>query len=151
MKDFLGKEFDVGDYVVYPAGSGRSITMVKAQVIRFTDKSVIVQPLDSARWKQHHGTTRFRDTRTGKTFLPYSEAKSTLEHMARPYGYHHKQTGEWVSYEEVRSLPYQEQQQYEWAPVVWKDYVEQIHLGPQPVRLTVTSNIIRIDVPEASA
>jgi hypothetical protein len=150
VKDFLGRQFNVGDYVVYPAGSGRSITMVKAQVVRFTDTSVVVQPLDSARWQQHTSTTKFRDTRTGKTFRPYS-ATSAREHMARPYGYLHKQTGEWVSYEDVQVLPYQQQKQYEWAPVVWKDYVEEIHVGPQPVRLTVTSNIIRIDAPEASA
>lgn len=143
MKDFLDNEFDVGDTVVYPAGSGRSITMVKARVVKFTDKSVVVQPLNSARWQQHHSTTMYRDTRTGKTFSKYAD--SAQAHMVRGFGYTRTETGEWFSLAHVRALPWTEHRNYSYAPVIWKDYVEEFEVGPKPVRLTVTKNIIKVD------
>lgn len=143
MIDFLGNEFGVGDYIVYPAGSGRSITMVKAQVVRFTESSVVVQPLDSARWQQHHETTQYRDTRTGKTFNAHADSASA--HMQRAFGYTHKQTGEYITYEHGRELSWLELREYEYASPIWKDYVEKVKVGPKPVRLTITNNIVKVD------
>lgn len=143
MIDFLGNEFDVGDYIVYPAGSGRSITMVKAQVVRFTESSVVVQPLDSARWQQHHETTQYRDTRTGKNFDPYAAA--AMAHMQRDAGYVHRETGDYITRAQFDVMPWPDRQAYTYATTIWKDYVEKVKVGPKPVRLTITKNIIRVD------
>lgn len=47
MKDWLGNQYDVGDKVIYAAGSGRSITMVVGEVTRIWG---IYRDHDSYEW-----------------------------------------------------------------------------------------------------
>ncbi len=143
MKDFLDNEISEGDIVVYPAGSGRSITMIKAEVKSIKDNGVVVQPLHSSRWSHHSNKTIYRDSRTGRSFQPYSEG--ARQHMQRPYGYINNDTGEWVEYD-LHHLPRQERVgQYSWAPVIWRDYVEKVVEAPKPVHLKITENIVLIE------
>ncbi len=158
MKDFLGNEFTVGDIIVYPKTSGRSVALVKATVLKFNESgSVSVQPeLESWQGGRPRGvTTHYVDTRTGKRFPPYSTRSE--QHKQRPSGYEHKVTGEWLSTAEWgeaedqarRSgrLSWQEiherRQQWTWTPVIWKPYVAEESVI-QPVTLTRTDNIVRV-------
>jgi hypothetical protein len=143
VKDFLGRDCTEGDIIVYPAGSGRSITMIKARLLKIKDNGVTVQPIVGARWQQHHGRTEYRDSRTGKSFNQYS--KGAEKHMVQGYGAEHKETGDWLSYEDWKELPYPvRDRDWKWAPVIWKEYVVTEKVGPKPVHLTVTANIVRV-------
>lgn len=137
--DWLGQEVAVGDTIVYAAMSGRSVTMVLAKVVSFNESgSITVQPLQSSRWKQHYGRTRYIDTRTGKGIDPFA----TDKHTAEPSYCRHKQTGERLSAEDINNgrLGYLD---YEYVPAVWKDYVEQVKEPTSKVTLTVTANVTK--------
>lgn len=150
MLDFLGKEFDVGDLIVYPMMSGRSVALVKGRVLKFNDSgSVGVQP-ETESWRggrERSGTTRYIDSRSGKGFSPYSEPGK--KHMERDYGYIRVSTGEWISYDDYEAQ--RDSRSYfgsdpdiKWAPVIWKDYVK-IESKVKPVTITRTDNIILIE------
>jgi hypothetical protein len=91
VKDFLGREYEVGDTVVYGAMSGRSVNMVYGEVTDFyyvkrndnyrwertdllegegIELRVKIQPLNAARWEQHSKKEYWVDTRTGKRIDP---------------------------------------------------------------------------------
>lgn len=154
LRDFLGRDYGVGDTVVYAAGSGRSITMVFGEVVKIHDSGAIsVQPLDSARWVQHHGSTHYIDTRTGKRIDPWA---GEGRHLKTPPMYRNKTTGETITSEEHherRSKPgfYQrEWSDWEYQPAVFADYVQEVKEGPKPVTLQITENVVRVERPEAT-
>ncbi len=151
MKDFLGNDFEVGDTIVYPKMSGRSVALCQGVVLKFNESgSVTVQPMVES-WdggRERSGTTRYIDTRTGKGFSPYAD--SAKKHMERPWGYKHKVTDKWISYEEYHAMNddrrvYQTeaQREYTWASVIWKDYVKK-ETTVKPVTITRTDNIILV-------
>lgn len=51
MKDFLGRELQVGDKVVVLAHNETSSTLYKAQVIKIAEKKVQVKALQKSSWK----------------------------------------------------------------------------------------------------
>lgn len=106
MKDWLGNELAVGDNIIYAAMSGRSVTMVIAEIVSFNESgSVTVEPIRSSRWKQHYGRTRWIDTRTGKGINPDLVKKDgSKPHVAVDSHYEDKD-GNWFE-------PYEEKIQY---------------------------------------
>jgi hypothetical protein len=172
VKDFLGNEYGVGDKVLYAAMSGRSVTMVLAEVVRIfeapkygqayekvdelgpDDKEihVSVQPLSSSRWKQHYGRTRYIDSRTGKGIDPFS---GKGKHMTGDY-YEHRETGKRVYRSDADQHPeFPRFYGYEWGTPEkqvpgyrfvkqeFKNYVNRIEDGPKPVTLYITDNIVK--------
>lgn len=164
MKDFLGNEFGPGDLVVYPKSSGRSVALVKGTVLKFNPSgSVQIQP-ETESWgggRERSGTTRYVDTRTGKTFDPYHD--KNVVHMERDRGYLHKETGEFVSNDEMdrerqriigsfdhrysrvaQEAVYEYTRQYTYVLPVWKDYVK-TETTVKSVTITRTDNIVLIE------
>lgn len=169
MKDWLNQEYDVGDQVIYAAMSGRSVTMVLAEVVEIYQAKanswddeddpkvtkVKVQPIGSSRWKQHYGRTRYIDERTGKGIDPFS---GKGKHMVGNY-YENLTTGERYDYEDwnkgIKHPTFPDIISYwEWGapgktPEGWcfvkqefKPYVKKIEDGPGPVTLSITENIV---------
>lgn len=159
MKDFLGKEFGPGDLIVYPKMSGRSVCLVKGRVVKFNPSgSVTIQP-ETESWqggRERSGTTRYIDTRTGKGFNPYYDGAA--QHQIRGYGYIHTPTDTFVEYEDYNNLRTEAyrtpgkwqtmQRDYQWAPVIWKDYVK-VENTVKPVTITRTDNILLIEKGDA--
>ena len=159
MQDFLGNEFGPGDLIVYPKMSGRSVCLVKGRVVKFNPSgSVTIQP-ETESWhggRDRSGTTRYIDTRTGKSFNPYYD--SANEHQVRGSGYIHKPSGtfvECVDYSNLRSEAYRTpgkwqeiRNDYEYSQVIWKDYVK-IETTVKPVTITRTDNIVLIEKGDA--
>lgn len=150
MKDWLGKEYTVGDTVIYAAGSGRSITMVVARVLKFTEKEhpykdgttthVQVLPIRSSRWKQHGGHTKYIDTRTGKGIDPWA---GKAKHMLVPGHEIDTRTGQKIPED---NKPYNGGVPYEYRKyvyTVWQPWVKTVKEGVKPVTLTVTENITK--------
>lgn len=85
--DINDQEIEVGDTVVYPQMSGRSVQMVKAKVVAINHggdgkggqivTSVQVQRLQGARWDatSMYTSTKYRDKRTGKNVDIYKTDK----------------------------------------------------------------------------
>lgn len=172
MKDFLGNEYGVGDRVVYAAQSGRSATMVHAKVLEFKDNgNVVVQPLESSRWTQHYGRTRYIDSRNGKgidpTFPKHHKVKEHwtrgddptvytadgVVHVAREEsGYTGGEYGPRYTYdysqrreEDRRWRAFNESwKSFTRHKPVWADYVQKAGDGPRPVTLYVTENIVKV-------
>lgn len=163
MEDFLGNTYKAGDQVLYAAMSDRSANMVLAKVVEIKENgNVVVEPVKSARWKQHHGRTRYTDTRTGKTFDPYGPKAE--QHLARKSHYYDKRTGEELDRSRLNSRIYSDVQPFGWQPNPhyvpgdfvgwkndeWKDYVK-VENVTSKVTLTVTENIVKWDGPRATA
>ena len=150
MEDWLGNKIDVGDKVIYAAGSGRSITMVIGEVVKFMDNgNVRIQPLKSSRWKQHYGTDYYVDTRTEKRFDPWASFDQGT-HIKERTHFVHKVTGEKVfaytlsELAEILGKRYDEvMHAYEYVPFQWNDYVEKRNDGSKPVTISVTENITK--------
>lgn len=146
ITDFLGQEIGVGDKVIYAAQSGRAVNMIFAEVVSFSDSgSVTVTPLKSSRWKQHHGTMKWIDKRTGKGIDPYC---ASGKHLKSKGGYVWADTGERLTDEELsryRAMNPWGGRDREIKPVasVFKDYVERVNGGPGPVTLKVAENIVK--------
>ena len=147
MKDWLGNEYNKGDKVLYAAMSGRSVTMVLAEVVSINPKkddkfTVTVRPLGSSRWKQHHGHDYYVDTRTGeKVTNLYSGANYTNPEYWSKFGGYYKDGKRYDS----NSLHHYEliERGYRYEPGELQPYIEQRNDGPKPVTLTVTENIVR--------
>jgi hypothetical protein len=144
MKDWLGQDIGVGDKVLYAAGSGRSITMVIAEIVKFNEKSVSVMPVASSRWKQHNGEDYYIDTRTGKQVRPYGKGWGDPQVWSRLGYYKVLSTGEEVSNARRTSLlnsghPYED---FKYHHSELQPYIEK-HNKMKPVTLTVTKNITK--------
>lgn len=148
MKDFLGNEYDVGDKVLYAAMSGRSVTMVLAEVVSINPKNegkftVTVRPLASSRWKQHHGRDYYVDTRTGEkvTHLYSSGNYESPDYWAKLGGYYDDKGNRWKAdgsyHHEIIARG------YHYESGVLQPYIEQRNDGPKPVTITVTENIVK--------
>lgn len=178
MKDFLGREFVVGDTVVYPAMSGRSCYLVQAVVKEFKENGSITLQPDITSWNgtQRSGETKWIDSRTGKGINPIARSG---KHIETPAHWKFKPTGESVPMSDVegdyyktirdhqesrgivirteplhgyrwtRSTPHHNsedlQENYEYVPSTYKDYVKKVEVGPRPVTLQRTNNIILIE------
>ena len=152
MEDFLGQTYEVGDIILYAAMSGRCVTMVQAKVLAIRENSVTVEPIDSARWKQHYGRTQYIDSRNGKPFDPHHD--KNVVHMEREQGYTHKETGEFLTRDEYYarrpnynphdSGPYYSfSRDWDYTSEIWKDYVT-INQTKAKVTLKVLQNIVLI-------
>lgn len=143
MQDWLGKELNVGDKVLYPAGSGRSITMIIGEIVEFKDNgSVRIQPLNSSRWKQHYGTDYYVDTRTGKRIDPWKTYEQGTHFKSKGY-YQHKATGNVITAEEHQALRGNTYFEYDYVSAVFQDWVKQRNDGPKPVTISVTENLTK--------
>lgn len=101
MKDWLGQEYQPGDYVTYAQMNGRAANIIVGQVDSFTDKgNVKVVPITGSRWKGH-SSKKYVDSRTGKGIDP-----SFKKHQKRESGYTQKSTGKFFTYEERNRLHY---------------------------------------------
>lgn len=153
MKDWLGAELAVGDTVIYPAGSGRSITMVIGEIVGFGERTeprwngeddaveptIKVQPLRSSRWQQHYGRDYYVDVRTGKRIDPHRQAKDgTFPHIAE-HGHYLDADGERHPRQDYRG----NEPLYTYVPTAYRDHVEQRNDGPKPVTIHVTDNVTR--------
>ena len=173
MKDWLGNDYDVGDKVIYAAMSGRSVTMVLAEVIEIFEGpkygyayyqhdreladdekeiKVRLQPLKSSRWKQHSSRTRYIDSRTGKGIDPFR----TDKHFTGGY-YENLETGKQATCLDYTTYPdfIRYLRPYEWGapdtiPEGWRfvkqefqPYVQKIEEEPKPVTITITENIVK--------
>jgi hypothetical protein len=113
--------------------------------------TVTVQPLKSSRWEQHGGQTRYIDTRDATRINPWcgNNPDGTYRHLDGGY-YQCKTSGERVMYENTREHfgrifgHYESPEGWEWVPINFKDYVQEVKEGPKPVTLTVTDNIVRM-------
>lgn len=142
MKDFLGREYDVGDRIVYPVSSGHCINTVLAEVVEIKeDGKVKVQPIEAARWVRHHGRTRYIDSRTGKGIDPYRNKSATKE----PAHYRNRYD-DTITEEQHRALSWlsRAENDWQWVPPVWHDWVEVVKEGPKPVTLQITKNIVKV-------
>lgn len=166
--DWLGNTYDVGDLVLYAAMSGRSVTMVLAEVIKFNESgSVGLRPMRSARWKQHSGKSYHIDNRTGKRIDPYSGDGKHITvhgHMA------HRDNPQWtISSEEYHNIRWSNIARssqgyitsgggknditaYDYVPTQFKDYVEHKREDTKLVTISVTENIVKWsgELPEES-
>lgn len=141
MKDWLGNELAVGDYIIYAAMSGRSVTMIIATIVSFNDSgTVTVRPVKSSRWKQHDHT-KYVDSRTGKGINVYND-----KHTARGSYLRHKDTGEeltWEQFDErLRKDHSLSRQDFDYVPRTFRDYVKVVNVV-KPVTLMVTENITK--------
>lgn len=148
--DFLGQKYGVGDTIVYAGTSGRSVQMVLGRVVKFNPTgSVKVQPIDQAsRWKQHHGSSHFIDSRTGKRIDPYREDGG---HIKVPSFYRHEETGEELSYSELGTRTrgnYLERAKFHYVSTVFQDWVVKVDEPVKSVTLHVTENILKVVLPE---
>lgn len=150
MKDWLGNDLQVGDTVIYPAASGRSITMVVGEITGFgerdtgwdeakTEPTIKIRPLRSSRWRQHRGTNYYVDNRTGKRIDPYRRAADgTFPHVADG-GYYRDAAGNRHERQVYRGNDHL----FEYVPTVFADHVEKRHDGPKPVTIGVTENVTK--------
>lgn len=140
--DWLGNTYDIGDLVLYAAMSGRSVTMVLAEVVKFNESgSVGLKPVRSARWKQHYGKSYNIDNRTGKRIDPWSGDGKHIEVEA--YFKSKQDPSKTLSFEEYHKLPYREMDKWEYVPTQFKDYVEHRHKDTKIVTISVTENIVK--------
>jgi hypothetical protein len=156
MKDFLGKDWAVGDTILYGAASGRSaITMVIARVDKIrlnedgTTKSVTVTPLKSSRWKQHYGRTRWIDTRTGKNVDPDYHIKKKAHYIDKITRQEIPRKDFWdlANYIEQhygRENRFDTYKYLEYVPDEYNDYIQEGETV-KSATLTVTDNIVRWD------
>lgn len=150
MKDWLGNEYDVGDKVIYAAGSGRSITMVLAEVVKI--RKVCRDP-DSWNWveigldeeapfktmwnhdtRQREPTDERETTEFRVTVQPLNSSRWQQHHEQRRF--EDKRTGQPIK------NPYSEEH---WLGAIdqhFKDHVREIKSPPKPVTLMVTENIV---------
>lgn len=150
MQDWLGNDLGVGDMVIYPAGSGRSITMVVGQIVDFgqrrdwsgeekTAPTIKIQPLGSSRWEQHYGTDYYVDTRTGKRIDPYRPAgDGSYPHIAQRAYYLGKDgtrhpNQDWSGNDAQRV----------YVDAVFAEHVEKRHDGPKVVTIQITENVTK--------
>lgn len=142
--DWLGQSIEVGDHVIYPAGSGRSITMIIGTVVGFNDNgSITLCPVKSSRWKQHHGRTRYVDNRTGKGIDPWS---GSGKHIVEGGCHVRRSTGEEINDEDYYALQRSRGYRYDdyaYKPVVFKDYVERQDTPTTKVTVHVTENVTK--------
>lgn len=167
--DWQGQEYGPGDIVLYPAMSGRCVTMVKARVLdvyrvhrddsyswhRVRDTAtpdgdeqlrVKVEPVGSSRWKQHHGKNYFIDNRTGKRIDPWRGDK----HIERHGYYECAATGSRLDEHgnenccDHRNRGYHGFDKKRYVPTVFRDYVQQVHEDTKAVTLLITENITKI-------
>lgn len=159
--DWLGNTYDVGDLVLYAAMSGRSVTMVLAEVVKFNDTgSVTLKPVKSARWKQHYGRGFYIDNRTGKRINPYRSDK----YVKTPVRYQFKEDPELIitqeQYHELYDKYYKNYREgwgwtsknapalenpsnYKYLPQEFHDWVESKSEETQKVTIHVTENIVK--------
>jgi len=153
--DWLGQEVRVGDYVTYPVARGRSINVALATVDKIAKdeeypneiRYVFVTPLENtgSRWSHGTGKSRYIDNRTGKGIDPWAGAG---KHMARSSCHRNVHTGEIFEYAEYleifKSNRAASWSDYEYVPAVFKDYVEEVEIGPKSRKLTVVENITKV-------
>ena len=159
--DWLGNTYDVGDLVLYAAMSGRSVTMVLAEVVKFNDTgSVTLKPVKSARWKQHYGRRFYIDNRTGKRIDPYRSDK----YVKTPVRYQYLQDPELIisqeQYQEIYNNHYKNYRggwgwtpkavpdlenpnNYKYLSMEFHDWVESKSEETQKVTIHVTENIVK--------
>lgn len=164
FEDFLGNTVEAGDTILYAAMSGRSVQMVKAKVLAIREKTVTVEPMDCARWKQHWGREKYLDDK-GKPFDPYGPNRA--KHIQRESGYILNSTGEfhtsefrtevfnkmraeWYSIHKTPMPWKNERDIFSYAPEIWKDYVK-IEKVKTKVTLQVLQNIVLIEKASASS
>jgi len=151
VKDFLGQEYDVGDKVLYAAGSGRSITMVLAEVVGISKhyrdpdewhwvKVGMDDPVPhKRRWnretKEYDPLAEEVDTEIRVSVQPLNSSR--WEQHSRVKVYTDKRTGETIK------NPYDDEH---WGAGtkgnLFKDHVEITEFPPKPVTLSVTDNIV---------
>lgn len=173
MKDFLGNEYTEGDIVVYPAMSGRSVALRKAEVVRFTEKgNLVLRPIGGSRWNKGETGKTFKliNTKTGKGIHPYNE-----QHIERDSGYVHKLTGEYRTYKQMEEARYINQAEvdawykrygqrwtyphgrpelkrnpehndrdWEYTGPVYKDYIQKVEADGPTVTIYITENVIKV-------
>lgn len=147
-QDWLGQEVNIGDYIVYPAQSGRCTQMTVAKVAEFKDNgNVVVEPAQSARWKQHHPRTKYIDRRTGKGINPFAdkhiESGGYAECVvtgARLDDQYRADDGCRDGYAGNRN--YHVLGKYRYVPVRFKDYVEQVQVTRTRVTLSANAKSI---------
>jgi hypothetical protein len=165
MKDWLGNDYGPGDKVLYAAGSGRSITMVLAEVVSIneqifneetygfvridkTPSSVIASPLRNNAERRTTVTVQPLKSSRWKQHYGHTRYIDTrtgkginpwLDKHIAGGGYRiNKLTGERMAADDYSTM------NYDWVTAEFKDYVKEIHDGPKPVTLTVTDNIVKM-------
>lgn len=150
--DVAGNELAVGDTVVYPQMSGRSVQMVLGIFKGYNGKTAKIERTEGSRWSAEYTRTRFRDKRTGKGIDPYATKKHFKVEPSSWYV--HKETGEKISYDEGAA-------RYRaswttgtgWDATKWKyhhdrgeyqDYVEEYTAAPKPVTIQNVTNIVKV-------
>lgn len=143
--DFLGNEYKPGDYVIYAQSAGRSINMVKGQVVDIKDNgNVRIQPIAGSRWTSHHGSTYTVDNRTGKRIEPWKGTK----HIKAESHYVHTATGTVLSntssiHSVCKANGWNYYKDIKYVPTVFNDYVETRTSPIKPVTIIVTENIVK--------
>lgn len=140
MKDWLGKEYDVGDLVLYaPRGYG-GINMYIGEVVRFTPTRVVVRPIASARYGKCRDSYIMIDKRTGKKLRPYEWQNK--EHMERDSGYL-LEDGTYISHSQLQQYPWRARPKVTYAAPIWKSYVVKVNTYARPVALQIVKNVTK--------
>lgn len=139
--DWLGNEFGIGDLVIYaPRGYGQ-VNMHLAEVVRFTPQRIVVQPIASAR---HGRETAYRsvliDKRNGKR-IPNKWSSDNAEHKERAEGVL-VPDGTYMTREQWYALPIP-RPEATYTGCIWKPYVLELKVRPQPVALQVVKNVTK--------
>jgi hypothetical protein len=166
LVDIAGHTLAIGDTVVYPQQSGRSVQMVLGELISWNGKTAQIRRSGGSRWKPSYENTRYRDTRTGKNVNIYAGNYEHFEVKPRSY-LKHSETGEELSdvehrqrYPFVSSYVYGggiKDDRYKWLAKydqgVLKEYIEKYSEDAKPVTIKNVSNIVKVvvdgDVQEA--
>lgn len=138
--DILGQTITVGDCVVYPSQRGRSVQMTIGQVCGFSKSGIQIQRMETSRWGTVATRSKTIDTRTGKGINKYLGGHIKEEAYRR-----HKVTLERLGYQEFYRLHYPEQQDYEYVPTVFQDWVQSVEVPSAPVTVRNLKNVIKVD------
>jgi hypothetical protein len=74
LVDVAGNTINIGDPVVYPQMSGRSVQQVLGKLVAYNGKTAQIERVEGGRWKAGYQSTKHRDTRTGKNINVWSNS-----------------------------------------------------------------------------
>lgn len=163
LVDVAGNTIEVGDWVVYPQMSGRSVQIVLGKLVGWNGSTAQIERVEGGRWTPGYRSTKHRDRRTGANINIYTDDWRHWE--IRPHSTY-VLDGEEISQEELdRQHPLSESFNNGWGrtsqsdyhaliarrqykpsyhPGALKDYVEEYTAPLKPVTIHNVRNIVKV-------
>lgn len=139
MKDWLGQEISIGDWILYAKsyGCNHGCQMVLAEIVKVNASTVVASIIKQSR-SGGRRPMMLTDVRTGKEVRGYGNSL----HVKKPAHYAHKETGEELSYQQMYSYNDPRRKDYKYVPDQYWDYVQ-----PRPATTTfqITDNILKVN------